>query len=291
MSAGHRCSNCQEAVKPDWNLCPHCGHQNPATPGQVRCRVCSRPTSGSLRACPHCGAHLVPKPFPFLTVSLGAIVVIGLIYGGAQLRSGLSNTIEEAALIINPPTPTATPSVTPTPTATFTVTATTNPSATVTATPTDTATPTPAPTQTPTIEPTDTPVRAPTTTLTQTPTPTPTPLYRAPRILGPEDGKLFGHSEEVILRWENIGPLADNQWYAVRLTWLENGQPSFGGHNLKDNFWVVPPDLYWGLADEFTGRKYEWFVFIEEISTGDKGQQVGNPVSEVSERSSFLWQE
>jgi hypothetical protein len=214
-----------------------------------------------------------------------------LIYGGTQLRSGLVNTIEEAALIINPPTATATPTVTPTPTATFTATATPNASSTATATPTDTSTPTPLPTQTPTIETTDTPVGAPTATVTPTVTPTATPQFGAPVLLGPADGKLFGREEEVILRWENIGFLAENQWYAVRLTWQENGQSSFGGHNLKDNFWVVPPDLYWGVADEFTGRKYEWFVFIEEISTGDNGQQVGKPVSKVSERSSFLWQE
>lgn len=95
----------------------------------------------------------------------------------------------------------------------------------------------------------------------------------------------------MVLRWENVGELAPNQWYAVRLTWQQNGQLAFGGHNLKENLWVVPPDLYWGLADEFTGRQYEWFVFIEEITTNESGQEVGRPVSEVSERSTFLWQE
>jgi hypothetical protein len=234
---------------------------------------------------------LEAKPFPFLTVSLGAIVVIGLIYGGAQFRASLTNTIEEAVLIINPPTATAMPTLTPIPTATFTATATPNPSATVTATPTNTTTPTQSPTPTPTTAATDTPVGVSIASATPTVTPTATPQFGAPVLLGPEDGKLFGHSEEVLLRWENIGPLAESQWYAVRLTWQENNQPSFGGHNLKDNFWVVPPDLYWGLADEFTGRKYEWFVFIEEISTADNGRQVGKPVSEVSKRSSFLWQE
>ncbi|MCP4707428.1 MAG: hypothetical protein GY869_02285, partial [Planctomycetes bacterium] len=82
-----------------------------------------------------------------------------------------------------------------------------------------------------------------------------------------------------------------NEWYAVRMVWQEQGQPSFGGHNLKDDFWLVPPDLYWGLADEFTGREYEWFVFIEKITTDENGQQIGKPVSEVSERASFLWQQ
>ena len=87
-----------------------------------------------------------------------------------------------------------------------------------------------------------------------------------------------------------MGPLADNEWYAVRMNWLENGQLSFGGTNIKKNFWIVPPDQYWGLADQSTGRKYEWFVFIEEITTDANGQQIAKPASEVSDTASFLWQ-
>lgn len=92
------------------------------------------------------------------------------------------------------------------------------------------------------------------------------------------------------MRWQDMGTLAPNEWYAVRLIWQQDGQLAFGGTNVKDNFWIVPPELYWGLADQFTGRKYEWYVFIEEISTNENGQQVGRPVSEVSDRLNFLWQ-
>jgi hypothetical protein len=87
-----------------------------------------------------------------------------------------------------------------------------------------------------------------------------------------------------------MGSLKKNEWYAVRLNWLQDGRLEFGGTNIKDNFWIVPPDQYWGLADQFTGRKYEWVVFIEEIVTEDDGSQVGRPVSDVSESLTFLWQ-
>ena len=50
------------------------------------------------------------------------------------------------------------------------------------------------------------------------------------------------------------------------------------------------PQLYWGLADEFTGRRYEWYVYVEEVTTNENGRKVGKPVSEVSETLSFLWQ-
>ena len=87
-----------------------------------------------------------------------------------------------------------------------------------------------------------------------------------------------------------MGPLAENEWYAVRMTWTQERELAFGGTNVKDNFWVVPPEQYWGLADQFTGRKYEWVVFVEAIVTDENGQQKGVPVSEASNPSTFLWQ-
>ena len=293
----YQCPDCGYPVKPDWHVCPECGRKKPATPGSIYCRVCGQRAPGELHTCPHCGSLLEPKPPPYLLFGLGALVLIGLIFWVLQYETEVGEGLDQLVSLISPPTATATATTTPTPTATGTrtPTATHTPTATATATstptPTATHTPTATATATPTPEPTETPLGNPTATSTLTLTPTPTPRFTVPVLLGPSDGKLFGREEEVVLRWENMGPLEPNEWYAVRLTWQEDGQTSFGGHNLKDNFWVVPPDLYWGLADEFTGRQYEWFVFIEEISTDEGGAQVGRPVSKPSKASSFLWQE
>ncbi len=283
------CPDCGAPVKPDWKLCPHCGRSQPAPAGKIRCRVCGRPATATLFTCPHCGAYLAPKPLPVLQFGLGALILVGLTFGAIQLGPSLSQGVEQAAVAVNPPTATATPTVTPTPTSTSTPTPTDT--ATPTATPTGTLTPSPTPTQTP--EPTQTPTvfLPPTNTPTPTVTPTPAPRHGRPVLAGPEDGKIFGRQEELLLRWEDLGPLAPNEWYAVRLSWLQDGQLSFGGTNVKENFWIVPPELYWGLADEFTGRRYEWYVFVEEITTTESGQQVGRPASEVSGRRTFLWQQ
>jgi hypothetical protein len=109
-------------------------------------------------------------------------------------------------------------------------------------------------------------------------------------LLGPPDGTLFGRDAEIVLKWQDIGPLAENDWYAIRMTWFQNGQISFGGTNIKENFWIVPADQYWGLADQATGRKYEWFVFIETIAVNENGEQLARPASDVSDTLSFLWQ-
>jgi hypothetical protein len=198
---------------------------------------------------------------------------------------------EQVALVINPPTATDTPTVTPTPT----YTATPSPTATPTNTPIPTFTPTFTPSPTPTSTPTPTPTHTfvpgiPTLTPTPIVTLTPTPRYKKPVLLGPENGRIFGKDEELILRWENMGPLGPDEYYAVRMTWKQNSQLAYGGTNVRENFWVIPPDQYWGLADEFTGRKYEWYVYIEEIVTDEHGRRVGRPISEVSDTLTFLWQ-
>lgn len=215
----------------------------------------------------------------------------GLILGITRLAPVFATGTEQVAMMVNPPTETAT--LTPTLTATTTPTPTETPVPTNTATPTPTATftPSPTPTETQTPTPTNTLLPGePTPTETPTVTPTPTPRFKKPLLRGPVDGKLFGREEEIILRWEDMGTLAPNEFYAVRMTWEQDGQIAYGGANLKDTFWEVPEEQYWGLADEFTGRKYEWYLYVEEIATDDDGNQVGRPISEVSDTLSFLWQ-
>ncbi len=288
MSDDHLCSNCREPVKPDWSLCPHCGQENPTKIGKIRCRVCGRSTKGTLHTCPHCGAHLEPKPFPVLQLSVGAVVLIGLGFGVMQIWPAIAGAPERVVAMVNPPTPTPTATATATATATFTPT----PTFTVSPTPvpTDTPTPTVTPTDTATPTPTETQVGAPTATNSPTPTLTPTPRFGKPVLLGPKENRVYSQNEELVLRWRDMGPLKENEWYAVRLTWQQDGQLAFGGTNVKDNFWVVPPEQYWGLADQFTGRKYEWVVFIEEIATDENGNQVARPASEVSDTLIFMWQ-
>ncbi len=287
MSTSFTCSNCQQAIKPEWALCPNCGQAQPATRGQVRCRHCGRSAVGTLHTCPQCGANLEAKPWPVVPIIVSALILIGLIVLVWQVTPTVSTSAEQVAVMVNPPTATATPTDTATPTSTATSTPTDTPTPTITPTgtrpPTDTPTPTATATETPQIFPTFTPTGTPTVT------PTPKPRFGKPVLIGPEDGKMFGRNEELVLRWEDMGKLGPNETYAVRLTWLQNGQISFGGTNVKENFWIVPADIYWGLADQFTGRKYEWYVFVEAITTeGD--QKVAKPVSEVSDRQTFLWQ-
>ena len=288
------CPHCHKPVEEDWEICSNCNRANPEKLRQIRCKVCGRRAKSTLVICPHCGAMLEAKSRPYVLWGITAVVIIALIFGWFQLSPLMFNKVEEVSLAVNPPTPTPTSTFTQTPTATSTFTPTPTPTETHTPTPTTTPTETPSPTPTLTPTPTETlEPGAPTATPvppTPTITPTPTPRFNQPVLLGPEDGKLFARAEELILRWENMGQLGPDEFYAVRMTWQQDGQLAYGGTNVKDNFWLVPTEQYWGLADEFTGREYEWYVYVEQIATDDSGQQVGRPVSEVSESSTFFWQ-
>jgi hypothetical protein len=220
------------------------------------------------------------------SVLLGAAIVIGLM----RIRPGVEQGADQVATFFMP-TPTATPTVTLAPTRTPTPAQTATP--TDTAAPTSTATPTATPTSTPTaVEVKPTRRSTPTPTATPTVTPTPTPPFPAPALVGPDDGAIFiGREQFVVLQWKPAGPLADDEWYAVRLSWSENGVfEQRGGNNLKETAWQIPADFFWGKADQETGRAYTWYVFVERVTETADGQKVGTPLSPPSETRTLYWQ-
>lgn len=294
------CPRCQSPVHREWTLCPECGYIRPSRTGKVRCARCGHLNSGIHRTCASCGADLKPSTFafllplwPYLKWTAAVLVIVAASAVLFRIRADLESGAEQVVTFFMP-TPTAT--VTPTATATATPTATSTP----TVTPTPTATDTPMPTPTSTATPTPTPVIAlpatatptATTTPTATPTASPTPRFKAPVLLGPPDGQIFiGRNQMVVLAWQSAGPLRDDEWYAVRLSWSENGVfAQRGGDNVKDTAWRVPADAFHLKADQETGRAYEWYVYVERVTEGADGQRVGESLSPPSEKRTFYWQ-
>jgi hypothetical protein len=222
------------------------------------------------------------------------------------------------------PTPTHTWTVVPTPTGTPTQVATSTPAPTSTPTstqestpvPTPTATPTPAPTHTqvpthtlaPTSTPTSTP--APTHTLTprpsptstqtplpaQTPTRTPPPtsgLRPAPRLEAPSNGAEFGGwNAEVVLRWSDVGPLAADEYYVVRIPYDNAG--GVAEFWRKETSLKVPPHFS-GRDVGFADRHYNWTVQVLRCTdncasaTDDNARKGGQATSTGSAEGLFFW--
>jgi hypothetical protein len=260
----------------------------------LHCSHCGRRASAVLTICPHCGAELRHNVWPQV-LSL-AVVLAGLGLG-LVLTPVVSRRLEEMRLaygalpqiklppvdlpgfsfLIPSSTPTSTATATPTVTRRPTYTAT----ATRTATPTETATAIPAEMGSPTPE-------TPTPTPTPLPRATPTPAFAALRLLEPEDGAVFvGEAEKIVLRWESVGVLAEDEWYSVSLRYLQGGQLQYSGHRMKENEWQLPAEFFFAQADP-PERAYQWDVTVIRVETGPKGE-TGTDISPRSAPRTFYW--
>ncbi len=253
-------------------------------------------------------------------LSFRAVMLVGLVLfvaccvglalaGRAVLRGGgLADMLAGATPSETPvpteealPSATFTPSPTATPTATDTATPTLPSSPTVGESPTPadtslpptpgptptpiivvvTATPTPEPPATATPVPADTPV----VSVPAEPAPTSTPpfKYPAPELLAPEDGATVP-GVIAILQWESVGPLEDDEWYAVRFVFLQQGQLVYNGDRVKAPEWRVPDRFYY-QADG-PALEYRWFVFVERDNPDGSVTQLGPE----SETFAFRWE-
>ena len=184
-------------------------------------------------------------------------------------------------------TPVPTLTVAPTSTATPGVTPTEAPGPTSTQAPTSTpvvivvtATATPEPPATDTPVPTDTPEGG----VPPEPTVTETPgfKYPAPALIWPEDGSLAPGIIN-ILQWEPVGTLADDEWYATRLIFRQQGQLVYEGDRVKIPEWRVPDRLYY--AADGPDLEYTWYVFVERDNADGSVTQL----SPDSETWVFTW--
>ena len=271
------------------------------------------PPKGSKLRAPSGAGRL---PYPSLAVvgvvlvlvcCVGATVAGVVAYRGGQvdsllaaiLPSGTQKPTGTAAPAESLPPAAATPTVAPT----FTATEPPPPADTPGDAPVAADTPTPAPpspveTATPVIvvvtataapEPPPTATRPPADTPiggeTAEPSETPTPAfgYEAPVLLEPSDeGVVAGVM--AILKWESVGELADDEWYAIRLIFLQQGQPVYEGDRMKAPDWRVP-DRFFYRADG-PALEYRWYVFVERQNADGSATQL----SPESEEFSFRWE-
>jgi hypothetical protein len=124
---------------------------------------------------------------------------------------------------------------------------------------------------------------------TPTPTPSPTPRFPAPRLIGPENGHKFfeGDAVRIILQWESVGPLAENEWYQVILVFLKLGEAQYGGAQLKETEWQVPA-YFFGQADK-PERAYYWDVTVVQIHKDSDGTGTCIEQSLPSKTRIFYW--
>jgi len=282
------CRWCGAPISSKDVVCSRCGAR--LRRENVTCPQCKREIRDGLAVCPHCGEDLARRRVPWKLIgSMGGIALAAVVVYVAltlvPLPFGLPFVAAAPTLtpteVILPPTPTSTatprpPTATPRATATFTpiITAT----VTVTATATLTSTVSPAPVQ----------------TLTPTATETPEFAYAAPKLIEPEDQSdwapdhpfVFSYGARIELRWEAVGTLAEDEWYAVALTYTDSSnQPSVGqGGWTKETSWLVEGDDLYNLLGGDRIVKWSVTVVRDPTNTGD-----GVNISPPSETWMFRW--
>ncbi len=117
------------------------------------------------------------------------------------------------------------------------------------------------------------------------PTATETPgfKYPAPALIWPEDGSTVPGVIN-ILQWESVGPLDDDEWYAVRLIFREHGELVYAGDRVKLAEWRVPDRLYYRADGPLL--EYSWYVFVER----DNPDGSATKLSPESETFVFRWE-
>ncbi|MEJ2556685.1 MAG: hypothetical protein P8186_10740 [Anaerolineae bacterium] len=111
--------------------------------------------------------------------------------------------------------------------------------------------------------------------------PTPSPQYTGagsypkPTRLSPANETVFQAEDAIVLKWDSVGTLQDDQWYEVRL-W-ENGTEWRGAVKTRSTSWQVPKD--------YNPGRYGWRVAV--ILTQD-GQWVKD-ISPQSDMYFFVW--
>ncbi len=142
------------------------------------------------------------------------------------------------------------------------------------------------------IVPIGTPTPTPTLTPHPTPTLTPGPRYPAPALLAPIDGAVFrGEKDPILLNWASVGILAADEWYVVRLRYIEEGAErakQLPGTWTKSTAWRVPPN--WRPPEGAQSHLFRWSVTVVLQSGGrDDGTWETLALSPMSQSRSFFW--
>ncbi len=212
-----------------------------------------------------------------------------LLIGGLLALLGIGATMLIVSQTMSPatappgPSPPAEPVVAPATAADVTGTPTPPP-------PTATRTPVPpspaaAHTPEPPAEVIATVVPIPTIGATPSPTYTRRPRFKypAPVLLEPADESVVT-GLIVFLRWAPVEGLADDEGYAVRLIYWQQGKPIYQGVWVKSPEWQIPEGFY----HQADGPEllYHWHVFVERKNADGSG----TPVSPKSEEFIFRWE-
>jgi len=111
--------------------------------------------------------------------------------------------------------------------------------------------------------------------------------YAALKLLSPEpEAKFNGQFADIVLTWENIETLAENDFYDVTIRYFVGDEARYWGSGLiKENSWHVPTQAGYKQAGK---DEIWWWVTVREGGTAANGTP-DIALSPSSEERIFIW--
>jgi serine/threonine protein kinase/outer membrane protein assembly factor BamD (BamD/ComL family) len=117
----------------------------------------------------------------------------------------------------------------------------------------------------------------------------PTYKYNAPTLIGPPNDTLFqGELTQVILQWEPVGMLAENEYYDVTVMHYVGDEPHYWGGPVRETQWQVPVEAGFGEAGN---DRFHWWVTVRLANTASGPNQLDLALSPRSDTCTFYWGE
>jgi serine/threonine protein kinase len=123
-------------------------------------------------------------------------------------------------------------------------------------------------------------------------TPTDSPVrikYGKPQIVGPVDNTIFsGKFSEVILEWEPVADLAEDEYYDLTIMHLFADEPQYSGSRRTRDSQVQLDSDSIGVGEAGNDRFY-WWVTVRKDSSARSLNSLDLPLSPRSEAGTFVW--
>jgi tetratricopeptide (TPR) repeat protein len=124
------------------------------------------------------------------------------------------------------------------------------------------------------------------------PTPERTPVrikYARPKIVGPPDDTIFsGRFAEVILEWEPVAGLAEDEYYDLTIMHLFADEPQYAGSRRTREARIRLESESIPVGEAGNDRFY-WWVTVRKDGSASSSQRADLPLSPRSEAGTFIW--
>jgi outer membrane protein assembly factor BamD (BamD/ComL family)/predicted Ser/Thr protein kinase len=113
--------------------------------------------------------------------------------------------------------------------------------------------------------------------------------HAAPMLISPQNEALFqGEFTSVVLQWELVGQLAQDEYYDITVMHYEGDEPRYWGGAVRETQWQVPVEAGFRKAGN---DRFHWWVTVRRSNTASGTGELDLAASPPSDTRIFYWGE